>query len=416
MPEPIRDSGVTSYPQVLWLIQNQPVGLQGSVRRMKLLRSRPLLRWCLLLLGVGSLLLLVLLQHLTDSVQQQNPGFPVLEGPTRPEGKVPSWQTEEIRAGLFPGFPPVLHLCSDLLMGKKQPVTKRHRKLLLKSAPSGGSTELRTQQSRRRQLNNVCSEYHPVRRRRQVRLQQVSRLYVEDRFRLLYCEVPKAACSNWKRVLMVLAGRAQSTQDIPHDAAHYSNQLRRLDSYDRAGIAERLRTYTKVLFVREPFERLVSAFRDKFENPNFYYHSVFGRAIISRYRANATKSALNTGTGVTFREFVQYLLDAQRPVGMDIHWERVSQLCSPCLIPYDFIGKIESLQEDADFLLRGIGAPENLTFPDFKDRNPRAKRTSSRVTQDYFSQLNRTERQKVFEFYYRDYLMFSYPKPFSDLH
>lgn len=301
-------------------------------------------------------------------------------------------------------------------MGKKQPVTKRHRKLLLKSAPSGGSTELRTQQSRRRQLNNVCSEYHPVRRRRQVRLQQVSRLYVEDRFRLLYCEVPKAACSNWKRVLMVLAGRAQSTQDIPHDAAHYSNQLRRLDSYDRAGIAERLRTYTKVLFVREPFERLVSAFRDKFENPNFYYHSVFGRAIISRYRANATKSALNTGTGVTFREFVQYLLDAQRPVGMDIHWERVSQLCSPCLIPYDFIGKIESLQEDADFLLRGIGAPENLTFPDFKDRNPRAKRTSSRVTQDYFSQLNRTERQKVFEFYYRDYLMFSYPKPFSDLH
>ncbi|XP_017160675.1 carbohydrate sulfotransferase 8-like [Poecilia reticulata] len=370
---------------------------------MKLLRSRPLLRWCLLLLGVGSLLLLVLLQHLTDSVQQQNPGVPVLEAPTWPERKVPS-------------FPPFLHLCSDPLLGNKQPVTKRHRKLLLKGAPSGGSTALRTQRSRHRQLNDVCSMYQPVRRKQRVRLQQVSRLYVEDRFQLLYCEVPKAGCSNWKRVLMVLAGRARSTQDIPHDAAHYSNQLRRLDSYDRAGIAERLQTYTKVLFVREPFERLVSAFRDKFESPNSYYHPVFGRAIISRYRANATGSGLKTGAGVTFREFVQYLLDAQRPVGMDIHWERVGQLCSPCLIHYDFIGKIESLQEDADFLLRGIGAPGNLTFPDFKDRNPREKRTSSRITQDYFSQLNGTERQKVFDFYYKDYLMFSYPKPFPDLH
>uniref|UniRef100_A0A3B3YPE2 Carbohydrate sulfotransferase n=1 Tax=Poecilia mexicana TaxID=48701 RepID=A0A3B3YPE2_9TELE len=343
-------------------------------------------------------------------------GVPVLEAPTWPERKVPSWQTKDISAGLFPGFPPVLHLCSDPLLGNKQPVTKRHRKLLLKGAASGGSTALRTQRTRHSQLNGVCSKYQPVRRKQRVRLQQVSRLYVEDRFRLLYCEVPKAGCSNWKRVLMVLAGIARSTQDIPHDAAHYSNQLRRLDSYDRAGIAERLRTYTKVLFVREPFERLVSAFRDKFESPNSYYHPVFGRAIISRYRANATGSALKTGAGVTFREFVQYLLDTQRPVGMDIHWERVSQLCSPCLIHYDFIGKIESLQEDADFLLRGIGAPGNLTFPDFKDRNPRAKRTSSRITQDYFSQLNRTERQKVFEFYYRDYLMFSYPKPFPDLH
>lgn len=246
--------------------------------------------------------------------------------------------------------------------------------------------------------------------------QQVSRVYVEDRFRLLYCEVPKAGCSNWKRVLMVLGGGARSTRDIPHDVAHYSNRLRRLESYTFSGVAGRLRSYTKVLFVREPFERLVSAFRDKFESPNLYYHPVFGRAIISRYRANATGAALRTGAGVTFREFVQYLLDLRRPVGMDIHWEPVSQLCSPCLLRYHFIGKFESLQEDADHLLRRIGAPANLTFPDFKDRNPQAERTSSRITRNYFSQLNATERQRVFDFYHMDYLMFNYPKPFTDLH
>ncbi|XP_029282820.1 carbohydrate sulfotransferase 8 [Cottoperca gobio] len=310
----------------------------------------------------------------------------------------------------------------EALDSSRAPVTKRHRKLLLKTTAAGGEEELlqqrlaETQASRRRLLTDVCAKYQPGVDERHVSGRQVSRVYVEDQSRLLYCEVPKAGCSNWKRVLMVLGGSATSTQDIPHDAAHYGNHLWRLESYEHAGIAERLRSYTKVLFVREPFERLVSAFRDKFESPNSYYHPVFGRPIISRYRANATQAALRTGAGVTFREFVQYLLDVRRPVGMDIHWEPVTQLCSPCLLRYNFIGKFESLREEADFLLRSVGAPRNLTFPDFKDRNPRAERTSSRITQRYFSQLNATERQKAFDFYYMDYLMFDYPKPFNDLH
>lgn len=308
-------------------------------------------------------------------------------------------------------------------VGSKLPVTKRHRKLLLKSgAPSDGAkverqTQLgRTQAVRRRLLRDICAKYQAGSSEHPLSQRQVSRVYVEDRFRLLYCEVPKAGCSNWKRVLMVLGGSATSTRDIPHDAAHYANHLRRLDGYDRVGISKRLRSYSKVLFVREPFERLVSAFRDKFESPNSYYHPVFGRPIISRYRANATRRALHTGAGVTFREFVQYLLDVHRPVGMDIHWQPVSQLCNPCLLRYNFIGKFENLEEEANFLLQSIRAPTNLTFPHFKDRNPLAERTSSSITQKYFSQLNSTERQKAFDFYYMDYLMFNYPKPFKDLH
>lgn len=320
-----------------------------------------------------------------------------------------------------------LLMLEDSPVGSKQPVTKRHRKLLkssfaASSAPAGTEEErhqrqlAQTQESRRRLLAQVCAKYQSGASEQRVSQRQVSRVYVEDRSRLLYCEVPKAGCSNWKRVLMVLGGSATSARDIPHDAAHYANHLRRLESYDHAGMADRLRSYTKVLFVREPFERLVSAFRDKFESPNSYYHPVFGRPIISRYRTNATRTALRTGAGVTFREFVQYLLDVRRPVGMDIHWEPVSQLCSPCLLRYNFIGKFESLEEDANFLLRSVGAPRNLTFPDFKDRNPLAERTSSAITQRYFAQLNATERQRAYDFYYMDYLMFNYPKPFKDLH
>lgn len=305
----------------------------------------------------------------------------------------------------------------------KQPVTKHHRKLLKSSSsPSGpaavkeGSAQpslrqlAQIQEQRRHLLAKVCIKYH-LGSKQQVLRRHVSQLFVEERSRLLYCEVPKVGCSNWKRVLMVLAGSAASALDITHDSVHKANQLCRLSSYNRTDIERRLASYTKVLFVREPLERLVSAFRDKFENPNTYYHPVFGRAIIAKYRINASSDDLRTGDGVTFREFVQYLLDERRPVGMDIHWQPISQLCNPCLLHYNLLGKLENMKEDANFVLHSIGAPHNLTLPDFKDRNPQAERTSTAITQQYLAQLSPSQRQKVYDFYRMDYLMFNYSKP-----
>ncbi|NWI89172.1 CHST8 sulfotransferase, partial [Pitta sordida] len=266
------------------------------------------------------------------------------------------------------------------------------------------------QGERKRIMRETCSKYKSN-NRRIITPYHVSRIFVEDKYRVLYCEVPKAGCSNWKRVLMVLNGLASSTKDIQHNTVHYGNYLKRLDGFDHKGIYHRLNTYTKMLFIREPFEKLVSAFRDKFEHPNNYYHPVFGKAIISRYRVNATKEALRTGSGVKFKEFIQYLLDVHRPVGMDIHWDHVNRLCSPCLIDYDFVGKFESMEEDANFFLHLIGAPQNLTFPKFKDRHSNEERTTTKITQQYFAQLSPSQRQQSYDFYYMDYLMFNYSKP-----
>ncbi|KAM5138820.1 carbohydrate sulfotransferase 8 [Mantella aurantiaca] len=271
------------------------------------------------------------------------------------------------------------------------------------------------QRQRKKLMQDICLKYKSG-SRRIITPYHVSRIFVEDKYKILYCEVPKAGCSNWKRVLMVLNGLASSTKDIQHNTVHYGNYLKRLDSFDRKGIFNRLNTYKKMIFVREPFERLVSAFRDKFEHANNYYHPVFGKAIISKYRRNATKESLRTGSGVQFKEFIQYLLDVHRPVGMDIHWDHVSRLCSPCLIDYDFIGKFESMEEDANFLLHLIGAPNNLTFPRFKDRHSNEERTTSKITQQYFAQLTPLERQRTYDFYYMDYQMFNYSKPFEDLY
>ncbi|XP_058253237.1 carbohydrate sulfotransferase 8 [Hemibagrus wyckioides] len=384
----------------------------------------------LLLFSAGGLLLLLHLQYLTETIHQQAPGgklvFPQQQPDPCPyclDNNTHTSRPKGQKLSRVHQVNPVNHP-----KGNAPRITKNYRKLLLKnsallrqlnSTPAGQASNhihrlTQIQQSRRKLMRDVCAKYRSL--TRTVSRRQVSRIYVEDTHKLLYCEVPKAGCSNWKRVLMVLQGQASSTMELRHEQVHYANHLKRLDSFDHKQIAHRLNTYTKVLFLREPFERLVSAFRDKFESPNSYYHPVFGKPIIAKYRANASRSALLTGEGVTFKEFIQYLLDVRRPVGMDIHWERVVQLCSPCLINYDFIGKFETIEEEANFLLRGIGAPANLTFPSFKDRNPNAARTSSRITQEYFSQLTLNERQKTYDFFYMDYLMFNYSRPFSDLH
>uniref|UniRef100_A0A669R4K0 Carbohydrate sulfotransferase n=1 Tax=Phasianus colchicus TaxID=9054 RepID=A0A669R4K0_PHACC len=267
------------------------------------------------------------------------------------------------------------------------------------------------QEKRRSFLYEFCKKYNSMKKLRTHLVHVVSRIYVEDRHKVLYCEVPKAGCSNWKRVLMVLNGLATSVHNISHDDVHYGKHLRKLDSYDLKGIYTRLNTYTKTIFVRDPLERLVSAFRDKFEHPNSYYHPVFGKAIIKKYRHNANEEALETGSGVKFKEFIQYLLDSHRPVGMDIHWEQVSKLCYPCLINYDFIGKFETLEEDANYFLQLVGAPAELKFPRFKDRHSSDERTSAEVVRQYLKELSKEERRLTYDFYYLDYLMFNYTSP-----
>ncbi|XP_056595194.1 carbohydrate sulfotransferase 8-like isoform X3 [Triplophysa dalaica] len=417
--------------------------------RRRFLRSAvmriPHFFWFLLLLSGGGLIFLYL-KDLTETLQQQSQGAQVIFNRVQPVRKEQcsdcsdnesqsSYPTDDIfPSPAHPVQPTVFPWArrTSLLNPKyitAAHVTKGHHKLLksspviqpLNTDPPGqnrDSTERITQvqQVRQRLMREVCAKYTGGATKRFVTRMQVSRIFVEDTHKLLYCEVPKAGCSNWKRVLMVLKGLAPSTEKIQHDEVHNGNHLKRLDSFDHISIIQRLKTYTKVIFPREPFERLVSAFRDKFENPESYYHTVFGKAIISRYRRNATQVALSTGAGVTFKEFIQYLLDVHRPVGMDIHWMPVAQLCSPCLLDYDFIGKFETMEEEANFLLRSFGAPSNLTFPTFKDRNPNAERTSSEIMRRYFAQLNVTERQRVYDFYYMDYLLFNYSKPFNDLY
>lgn len=86
---------------------------------------------------------------------------------------------------------------------------------------------------------------------------------------------------------MILSGVINTTDvlSIPADMAHSRRVLASLANFTEPTIAKLLTTYTKFLFVRHPFERLVSAFRNKLE-PNLmrskYFQSRLGKYIVKR--------------------------------------------------------------------------------------------------------------------------------------
>ncbi|XP_071478895.1 carbohydrate sulfotransferase 14-like [Diadema antillarum] len=53
----------------------------------------------------------------------------------------------------------------------------------------------------------------------------------------------------------------------------------------------------------------------------------------------------------SFTEFVQFYTSSSEK---NAHWREINEMCSPCLMHYDFIGLFETLREDAAFLVDAL--------------------------------------------------------------
>ncbi|XP_026223078.1 carbohydrate sulfotransferase 11-like isoform X1 [Anabas testudineus] len=263
---------------------------------------------------------------------------------------------------------------------------------------------------RRELLEQACVSH--TRKRRVLSPEDLKHLIVDDEHRLIYCYVPKVACTNWKRVLMVLTsdGRYTDPLAIPANEAHVAGNLRTLSEFSVSEINKRLRSYLKFIFVREPFERLVSAYRNKFtRNYNTAFHKRYGTKIIRRHRPNPEPKALREGNDVSFQEFVQYLVDprTQREEPFNEHWERVHSLCHPCLIHYDVVGKYETLEPDSQAVLRLAGVEGTVKFP----TSGKSTRTDGNMAARFFKHISPFYQKKLFNLYRMDFLLFNYSTP-----
>ncbi|TSK13340.1 Host cell factor 2 [Bagarius yarrelli] len=268
-------------------------------------------------------------------------------------------------------------------------------------------------QARRDQVAQTCRAHSALSRKRHVLTpSDLKHLVVDDEHELIYCYVPKVACTNWKRVMMVLSGHGKYSDpmEILPNEAHVAANLKTLNQYSIADINHRLKNYFKFMFVREPFERLVSAYRNKFTlRYNTSFHKRYGTRIVRRYRKNATSEAIHNGSDVKFTEFAEYLVDpaTQREAPLNEHWQTVYALCHPCHIHYDLVGKYETLEEDADYVLRLTGVADSLRFPPYI----KSTRTTDQMVATFFNNISAVQQSQLYQLYKMDFLMFNYSSP-----
>ncbi|XP_030071264.1 carbohydrate sulfotransferase 8 isoform X2 [Microcaecilia unicolor] len=266
-----------------------------------------------------------------------------------------------------------------------------------------------SQMQRKLILNSTCMKYNLTNQAKRLNPHVAYQLFVMPSHKIIFCSVPKAGCSNWKRIFLLLAmnmtneTNALDNENINRSSVlmniHSTPLLRRLISYPSMQQLELLNNYTKMMFTRDPFERLVSAYRDKLLHVNPAYTERFINPIKAAFQKSLTSEEK-----VTFQEFVNFILQEKMN---DVHWRPMYKVCDPCRIRYDIIGKLETLNQDAAGLLRSFGVPEGLHYPTFK-KHKTEPRTNEQITKEYLEKLSEKQIEQLFKLYEIDFSMFNY--------
>ena len=180
---------------------------------------------------------------------------------------------------------------------------------------------------------------------------------------------------------------------------------------------ERLTMYRKFLVVRQPWERLVSAYRNKLEGPSGFSNKIRRRMLEDLYPGEHFDSPI-----ITFPIFVHYILNiyflqkwtletndwimftVSYSVRYLIYQPNIYEqpLILIIFFSYDYIAKYKTLTEDSNFVLNTIGAPKNLTFPSYQPTQTKD------LVDKYFAQLSACQIARLIRLYKVDFQMFDY--------
>ena len=233
-------------------------------------------------------------------------------------------------------------------------------------------------------------------------------IIVNDEHKILYCYIPKVACSNMKRIFLVMQGLFSSIEKVDRDIMHKVTNSLDNKKYSMQQREYMLKNYFKFLIVRDPFERLVSAYRNKLQKKaNTYFHRILAKKIVKKYRFNYDKK-VETGDDVTFLEYSRYLIDTE-PWRVNEHWMTYERLCRPCEVNYDFIGSIETIDRDVSHVMKQVQANETKYYMIRMKGQPLVKTKYS--TAAFLKELPRSYFEQLLAIFKRDHELFGFKVP-----
>ena len=211
-------------------------------------------------------------------------------------------------------------------------------------------------------------------------------MIVLHEYKVIYFEIPKVACSSLRYICAELLYPNRDKTVSVHKLKFPSIPTQRLGQYSN---------YFKFCFVRNPWGRLVSLYRDKILNEANGNDTFF---TMRPGVANCLAEFEGFKAGMSFESFTQ-AIDSISDAKANRHFRSqytfvIDQVGN---LVVDFIGRFENLQEDYKKMCKMVGLPE-MAIPHLKGSG----------SKDYYRFYNEETKQIVAKRYKKDIEIFGY--------
>ena len=166
------------------------------------------------------------------------------------------------------------------------------------------------------------------------------------------------------------------------------------------------------LIARNPYERLVSGYREKILGAiRGSDHDKLGKEIVVKYRNLDPKLYKYGKTFPTFTEFVNYIVDeANAGHSLDMHWTPVYQFCTPCQVNLNHIIRFETFDRDTLEILSRSALTKYLPKKEktLKKNVSKGGKNTSSLVEIFLNELTPDLRRNLYNLYEIDFDILGY--------
>lgn len=239
-----------------------------------------------------------------------------------------------------------------------------------------------------------------------------TRFIVDHKRKILYCSISKSGCTQMKG-LLEFANTKNKQYLLNQNSVHSPKAHTRANLNIVYHYSSKFDAYKKILLVRNPLDRAVSAYRNllvgrKNLGPERHVYTELQR----RFPHASTKAGIMNN--MTFELFVRAISNSSYSKAKyfnDRHFLPMFQSCDPCRIHYNYFLTLESFENDVTDVFNLLGLPSNtleqygaLNTAKHQAQNSSHPASSCRKFQD----LPQDVIKGFFERYQTDFDIFGY--------
>ena len=210
------------------------------------------------------------------------------------------------------------------------------------------------------------------------------------RHKAIYFPIPKVACTSLKYSMLNWMGKRAIDPENPY----YKIHTRKYPSVNKNIILDKYSEYYRFCFIRNPWDRLVSCYKNKIKQDSKYNDNWFKNGVAKSLLKHKNKFK----GGMSFSEFIEtvcYINDDIADPHLKSQYKFIYDSKDRLLV--NFIGRFESLEEDYLYICKQLSI-KDIPLPHMLKSN----------RSDYKEYYNDKLISLVYDRYAKDIRLFKY--------